>query len=362
MKFDKYITINTINCSDLIIIKSLELFSNKIMMNYAFLFSTYELFEDKKENFYEFRKNIFKQIGISFDKYIIENYFFNLDNTIILHRYKNSKNNNKDYYGTSNSFHCESLVLKDNNSTKLYIDRSQALQSEICSFKEFFVTNNIFFENEYYLINLNEYHIINFEYLLSYFCKVSNYQKLFLDLKLYEDNKSDINRILELTHGLKRCYVGGYNIILNIFYLNDIYYSNYMELINSLNNLFNILIITYSKHTFDKKRLLKIKNETETEINKLFTYIKEILNMNIYKKIKNAISNSIAEELFKDINELSPDDNLYLLGLDSLNSIRLIIGLEEEFDIILRDEDISTENLKSIDSLEIMVKKYLIGE
>ena len=76
-------------------------------------------------------------------------------------------------------------------------------------------------------------------------------------------------------------------------------------------------------------------------------------------KIRNVINEKIGDELFKNINEVENDENLFNIGLDSLNIVKLIIAIENEFDIIFDDEEIATTNWKNINSIERMIKNKI---
>lgn len=48
---------------------------------------------------------------------------------------------------------------------------------------------------------------------------------------------------------------------------------------------------------------------------------------------------------------LRPSDNLMDLGLDSLNTVEILVRLEETFDVQLPDEDLTVETFASVGSL-----------
>ena len=77
----------------------------------------------------------------------------------------------------------------------------------------------------------------------------------------------------------------------------------------------------------------------------------------IMKKVKSVIDEKLGEELVKTIAEISNDENLYNLGLDSLNVVKLVVGLEDEFDIEFEDDDIAGGNWKNINTIVELLKK-----
>lgn len=56
---------------------------------------------------------------------------------------------------------------------------------------------------------------------------------------------------------------------------------------------------------------------------------------------------------------LEKDNDLLQLGLDSLTSVEIVVNLENEFDIIIDDEDLLVENMGTIQLLMNLVSKYL---
>ncbi|MGA2413955.1 MAG: acyl carrier protein [Candidatus Sulfotelmatobacter sp.] len=74
--------------------------------------------------------------------------------------------------------------------------------------------------------------------------------------------------------------------------------------------------------------------------------------------IKDQIRQFVTEELAaaKGINEVTDDESLIDNGVvDSLGIFRLVTFLEENFGVKVADEEISAENLQSIDMIEQLV-------
>jgi acyl carrier protein len=74
--------------------------------------------------------------------------------------------------------------------------------------------------------------------------------------------------------------------------------------------------------------------------------------------IKDQIRQFVTEELAaaKGINEVRDDESLIDNGVvDSLGIFRLVTFLEENFGVKVADEEISAENLQSIDMIEQLV-------
>lgn len=75
-------------------------------------------------------------------------------------------------------------------------------------------------------------------------------------------------------------------------------------------------------------------------------------------KIKNCIKKSIGDELlYFDLESLSDTDSLLSAGLNSLNAIKLIMQVEEVFQMEFEDDDIALTNWKSIGDIINLLKR-----
>ena len=64
-------------------------------------------------------------------------------------------------------------------------------------------------------------------------------------------------------------------------------------------------------------------------------------------------------EINKDeIETLTGDSDLRTIGIDSLTSIELVVKLEESFDISIGDDDLSVDNVSTINAIIELIKKY----
>ena len=79
--------------------------------------------------------------------------------------------------------------------------------------------------------------------------------------------------------------------------------------------------------------------------------------MNYLETIKNVLENKLGDELFVSVDKIGKNDNLFNLGLDSLNVIKLIIGIEEELNIKFQDKDIDSKNWKSIENINKLIEE-----
>ena len=76
---------------------------------------------------------------------------------------------------------------------------------------------------------------------------------------------------------------------------------------------------------------------------------------------KDTVLSILARILQKDlseINALDSDKSLTDIGLDSLNAIKLVIALEEEFGITFRDEDLLFSNYDTPEKMYAMLERY----
>lgn len=54
---------------------------------------------------------------------------------------------------------------------------------------------------------------------------------------------------------------------------------------------------------------------------------------------------------------LDPDDKLVDLGIDSLRLVELIIALEEEFQVLIPDEEMLAENFQNVGTVAALVDR-----
>lgn len=81
-------------------------------------------------------------------------------------------------------------------------------------------------------------------------------------------------------------------------------------------------------------------------------------NVELRIKIKRCIEKAIGDELlYFDLESLSDTDSLLNVGLNSLNAIKLIIQVEEVFQLEFEDEDIALTNWKSIGDIINLLKR-----
>ena len=61
-------------------------------------------------------------------------------------------------------------------------------------------------------------------------------------------------------------------------------------------------------------------------------------------ELEQEIINVIAEEGEIDQSEITPDSNLYDLGIDSLSSLEILVALEEKYDITIKQDRLRNVN------------------
>lgn len=55
---------------------------------------------------------------------------------------------------------------------------------------------------------------------------------------------------------------------------------------------------------------------------------------------------------------LDRDVNLNVYGLDSLSRVRLVVALEDEFNISFADKDLTQDNFSTVNSVIELMKEY----
>ena len=74
------------------------------------------------------------------------------------------------------------------------------------------------------------------------------------------------------------------------------------------------------------------------------------------KEVKEVIVESL--ELEMDPEDIEDEESLFGVGLDSISTIELIVGIEETFGVEVDDEDVSEELVESVKSIVL----YLEGK
>lgn len=70
---------------------------------------------------------------------------------------------------------------------------------------------------------------------------------------------------------------------------------------------------------------------------------------NIENRIKTILNETI--NLQHPVAEIKLEDDLFAVGMDSLNSIKLIIAIEEEFGFEFDDEDLIADNFRALKNI-----------
>lgn len=78
----------------------------------------------------------------------------------------------------------------------------------------------------------------------------------------------------------------------------------------------------------------------------------------IEKKVREIIAQIIQSDEF-DVWELEVNDNLFHYGLDSMLAVSLIVFLEDTFFFEFPEEDLNTDNIKTIERIVNYVSRKL---
>ena len=77
-------------------------------------------------------------------------------------------------------------------------------------------------------------------------------------------------------------------------------------------------------------------------------------------KLKSQIKKMIVERLFLNVDPDDIADNAPLMetyGIDSVALFELVIGLEDEFGVVMEDADFQIDTFKNVDSIAAFVKE-----
>lgn len=61
----------------------------------------------------------------------------------------------------------------------------------------------------------------------------------------------------------------------------------------------------------------------------------------------------------EQVSNISADENLNRVGVDSVNFIQIIIGLEDNLHIVFDDEELLLDNLNTLNKLENVINQKL---
>lgn len=79
----------------------------------------------------------------------------------------------------------------------------------------------------------------------------------------------------------------------------------------------------------------------------------------IEEKVRSILVEELEEELHVEAEKITNDDNLFLLGVDSLNIIKVVLAIEENFDIELDENELVITNLETISKISELIKKKI---
>lgn len=78
---------------------------------------------------------------------------------------------------------------------------------------------------------------------------------------------------------------------------------------------------------------------------------------NMETKLRSIIENNI--DLIVPIDDIGTEDDLSVLGINSVSFIKLVVEIEQEFDIEFEDDSLDFNNLKTIKDINDYIEKLL---
>ena len=87
-------------------------------------------------------------------------------------------------------------------------------------------------------------------------------------------------------------------------------------------------------------------------------YAKGDAVMDIKSKILSIISDDVLQDTSKDLDFLYKSETRLTDILDSISLVKLLVALEDKFDISL-DDELSMENFTSLDILQSMIERVI---
>ncbi len=78
--------------------------------------------------------------------------------------------------------------------------------------------------------------------------------------------------------------------------------------------------------------------------------------MAVYEKLKQEITEIVAEIAEVDIHEIPVDAELDKLGIDSLDGLRIIADVEKKYGIVINEDEIAT--IRTLPDIFALVRRY----
>lgn len=79
---------------------------------------------------------------------------------------------------------------------------------------------------------------------------------------------------------------------------------------------------------------------------------------NTYLQIYDILKSNF--EFTKDVQQIMPEDNLMDFGLDSISMVKVVVIIEEIYNISIPDEDLLFENFNSIEKITQYIQEHII--
>lgn len=79
----------------------------------------------------------------------------------------------------------------------------------------------------------------------------------------------------------------------------------------------------------------------------------------INEEIRELIQECIGSELVSDLEDIRDDDELFIVGIDSINLVTLILEIENKYGIEFDVEEIDMEKFKTINDIAKIVSMQL---
>jgi acyl carrier protein len=79
--------------------------------------------------------------------------------------------------------------------------------------------------------------------------------------------------------------------------------------------------------------------------------------MDIESKVRELLGKCVGTKV--PVEQIGPEDDLFLVGMNSANSVDLVVAIEEEFGFEFADGDLTPRNLRSIASIAAYIQGRL---
>jgi acyl carrier protein len=82
-----------------------------------------------------------------------------------------------------------------------------------------------------------------------------------------------------------------------------------------------------------------------------------MLQNEIENKLKSIIAENVPMQM--PLEQIGLESNLFSLGMDSINILKVIVGIETEFGFMFEDEDLNADNFRDLNNIITYIERRI---